>query len=84
MYICICVYRLTAVGARDSRSLEDGVAQLLKGRGEVTSSGARRPRIRNLYDVFVHVCVDEAEHADTMHLLASDIAVVRSRSRTSM
>ena len=45
---------------------------------ELTSP--RRPEVNNLYDVFVNIREDEAEHAETMQILQRDVSL-RSRGR---
>jgi ubiquinol oxidase len=43
----------------------------------LNNSALRRPIINNLYDVFYNICLDEAEHAETMNLLSCDISQLR-------
>ena len=46
----------------------------------VNEKTVRRPIINNLYDVFYNICLDEAEHAQTMEALSYDIEDIKSAS----
>lgn len=43
----------------------------------VEISVKRRPQISSLYDVFYNICLDEAEHAETMELLCRDVGALK-------
>ena len=44
----------------------------------------RRPVIENLYDVFVNIKLDEAEHAETMGNLSREVATRQSRGEDAL
>lgn len=46
----------------------------------LAENNIRRPIINNLYDVFYNICVDEAEHAQTMEALSYDIYDINNSS----